>query len=116
MNLINTIKTGWRDLVAGIALTLALSFVADVLERLAIRDDGSVWIANVVLSLRGLSAFAGANLAAFFMVAVAWPTVNKFSNDSFTRGWESLTDGQKLTAFIAVSLAYLIAASICFAP
>ena len=116
MNIIKTIKTNWRDIVVGIALTLGLALAADVLERMATLDDGKVWLTNVVISLRGLAAFAGANLAAFFMIAVAWPTLNQYSNDSFSFGWNSLTNQQRFLVLIAVAIGYLIAAALCFAP
>jgi hypothetical protein len=116
MNVLKTIKTNWRDVVIGIALTLGLALGADVLERIATTDDGKVWLTNVVTSLRGLAAFAGANLAAFFMIAVAWPTLNQYSNDSFSFGWNSLSNSQRFLAFLAVAIGYLMAAALCFAP
>ncbi len=116
MSIIKTVKTNWRDIVIGIALTLGLALGADVLERLATTDDGKVWLVNVVTSLRGLAAFSGANLAAFFMIAVAWPTLNNYSTNSFSFGWSSLTNSQRFFAFLAVAVIYVLAAAICFAP
>ena len=34
MQIIKTIKTNWRDVVIGIALTLGLALGADILERM----------------------------------------------------------------------------------
>ena len=115
MQILKTIQTNWRDLVVGITLTVGLSFIADSIERLATLSDGKVWLVNVVTSLRGLATFAGVNLAAFFMVAVAWPTLNAHSNDHFASGWDSLTQQTKFLVFITVSMSYLIAAALCFA-
>lgn len=116
MNILNTLKTNYRDIIAGLVLTLGLAFLADALERMATTNDGHVWLANVVTSLRGLAAFGGANLAAFIMIAVAWPTLNKYSNDSFLHGWNSLSPPQRFAAFIAIAMCYLISAALCFAP
>lgn len=116
MQVLKTIKTNWRDIVVCLGLTLGLALAADVLERVAITNEGQVWLANVVISLRGLAAFAGANLAAFFMLAVAWPTINAFSNDSFNLGWNSLSHKEHFYVFVAVALGYIVSASICFAP
>lgn len=116
MHIVKTLKTNWRDILVGLLLTLILSFVADAIERVATTSDGAVWLSNVVISLRGMAAFAGANLAGFIMLSVAWPTLNKYSNDSFTTGWNSLTPQQRFFVFIFVAAAYLIAAALCFAP
>lgn len=116
MQILKTIQTNWRDIVIGFALTLGLALAADTLERIATTDDGKVWLTNVVTSLRGLSSLAGASLAAFFMLAVAWPTLNQYNNDSFSFGWNSLTNQQRFLVLIAVTIGYLIAAALCFAP
>jgi hypothetical protein len=116
MNLLKTLANNWRDILVGLVLTIGLAFVADVLEKLAASEDGKVWLANVVITLRGLAAFAGANMAAFFMLAVAWPTVQRWNNRSYVSAWTALPAWGKFAAFIAIALTYILAAAICFAP
>lgn len=115
MNIIKTLRTNWRDLVAALVIIIGLAFLADVAERKSITDDGYVWLANVSGVLRGLSNFAGANLSGWFILAVAWPRVNRFGNEGFNDEWDTrLTSNQKFNVYLAIAVAELIAASICF--
>jgi hypothetical protein len=116
MNLLKTLANNWRDILVAFTLTLGLAIAADVLEKIAAQEDGSVWLANVVISIRGLAAFAGANLAAFFMLAVAWPTIQKWNNENYVDTWQHLPSWGRFATFIAVAIAYILAAAICFAP
>lgn len=114
MTLLATLKTNWRDIIVGVALVLGISFAADVVEKLSVTQSGVVWLANVTAVLKGLARFAAANLAAWFMLAVAWPTLNRYSNASFQSGWDSLDRPQRFFVLIAVSVSLLLSASISF--
>tara|TARA_R110001632_G_scaffold95868_2_gene202044 strand:- start:285 stop:635 length:351 start_codon:yes stop_codon:yes gene_type:complete len=115
MNLLATLRTNWRDLVIGLGLVLACSFGADSIERWTLLESGQTWANNTVMAFRGLAAFGAANLAAFFVMSFAWPLINKFSNESFKDAWDHLPQWGRFTTLVAVSIAYLLAASICFA-
>jgi hypothetical protein len=116
MNLINTLKNNWRDIVVGIAVTVIAAVAADVVNNLSIKQDGLIWLANVAAVLTGAAKFFAANMVAFLCFSVAWPTVNKFSNDSFTDVWRTeFSLKEKLITAIAVASAYVIAASIALA-
>jgi hypothetical protein len=115
MTILATLKTNWRDLVAGIAIILACAFAADIIERWTLLESGQTWANNTVVAFRGLARFGAANLAAFFVFSFAWPTLNRYSNSSFSYAWQKLPEWGRLSALIAVCIAYLLAAAICFA-
>ena len=116
MNLINTLKNNWRDIVVGIAVTVCAAVTSDVVNNLSIKQDGLIWLANVADVLTGAAKFFAANMVAFLCFAVAWPTVNRFSNDSFAAVWHAeFSLKEKLITAIAVASAYVIAASIALA-
>jgi hypothetical protein len=114
MTLLKTLKTNWRDIVSAGAIVIAVAFVADIIERLSVTEDGLVWLSSVVNTLQGLAAFAGANLAGWFMLSVAWPSLNIFGNDSYDDAWDSLSRIHKFNVFVGVSCVELVAAAICF--
>tara|TARA_R110000868_G_scaffold175663_1_gene412817 strand:+ start:1446 stop:1796 length:351 start_codon:yes stop_codon:yes gene_type:complete len=115
MNLFNTIKTNWRDILTGVGLALLCAFFGDALERLTLSNAGTTWLNGTVEILRGLGRFAAANLAGFLIFSIAWPSVNKFSNLEFGAAWRVFPSEKKLIAVIALGAVYLLAASICFA-
>lgn len=112
--LLQTIKTNLRDILVGVTIVLAVSFAADVANKLAVTNNGVMWLANVVAVMNGLATFAAANLGMWFMLAVAWPTINRFSNEKFYAAWQTLTLQQQFSAFIAVAAVEGIMAAICF--
>ena len=115
MNILATLKTNWRDLTIGIVIILICSFIGDGIERWTLLESGQTWANNTVVAFRGLAAFGAANLAAFFVMSFAWPLVNKFSNESFEDAWNHLPQWGRFTTLVSISIAYLLAASICFA-
>jgi len=113
MNLISTLKNNWRDIVAGIVITVLAAIAADVVSNLSIKQDGLIWLANVAVVLQGAAKFFAANMIAFLCFAVAWPTVNKFSNDNFVQVWtDKFNDKERLIVVLAVASVYVVAASI----
>lgn len=114
MPVLKTLHTNWRDIVAFVVVILACSFIADAIESFAVLDSGQTWLTNTVVAFRGLARFGCANLTAFGFIVVAWPTLNRFSNDSFSKAWTSLPEWGKFTTFVGVCAVYLIAASVCF--
>ena len=114
MNLLNTLKNNWRDIVVGLAVTVLAAVAADVVTNLSIKQNGLIWLANVAVVLQGAAKFFAANMIAFLCFAVAWPTVNKFSNDNFLAVWtEEFSAKEKLIAVLAVASIYVLAASTC---
>ena len=114
MNILNTLKTNWRDIIAGVGITLAAALIADIVTNLSIKQDGMVWLATVADVLKCASRFFAANMIAFLGIAVAWPSLNRFSNDSFSSAWKNTFSAKdKLIAMIAVACVYVIAASNC---
>jgi hypothetical protein len=114
MNLLSTLKTNWRDIVVGISLILICSIIADSIERWTLMDSGATWANNTVMAFRGLARFSGANLAGFMMLAVAWPTINRYSNLRFSHTWDNLPEHYKFFTLIVLSVAYLVSAALCF--
>ena len=96
MNILKTLQTNWRDILIATVIIIAVAFVADVIERLSVTEDGMVWLASVVHAFKGLSNFAAANLACWFMLAVSWPSINRWSHAGFKRAWNSMPDEGKL--------------------
>ena len=115
MTLLKTLKTNWRDIVVGVSLTLAIALIADVAERLSATQDGFTWLANVTGILGGFSRLAAANLAGWLIFAVSWPTLNRYSNNSFKIGWDGLDGTQQFLCFVAVACVQLIASALVFA-
>ena len=113
MNLLNTLKTNWRDLLVGIAITLLAALFADIITGVAAQQNGMVWLATVAEVLKGSARFFAANMIGFLGLAVAWPTINKFSNESFGAGWNQFSTRDKLVTLIAVSCVYVLAAALC---
>ena len=115
MTLLKTIKTNGRDLITGLILVVSIAFIADLVERLTITEAGLTWLVGVVNALQGVASFAAVNLAAWFMLSVAWPSLNLFSNDDFKKVWDdSLSQVERFWVFIVVSCVMLITAAICF--
>ena len=114
MNLLKTLQTNWRDILVGLALVFSISFFADVIEKLSATENGLTWLSNLSLAMAGVARFFGANLVAWIGLAVAWPTLNKYSNDTFDDGWKALPTWGRFVVFVGVSCALLIAAALCF--
>ena len=113
MNLISTLKNNWRDITAGILITIIAAVAADFVTNLSIKQNGLIWLANVAVVLQGAAKFFAANMIAFLCFALAWPTINKFSNDNFVQVWtEKFNDKERLIAVLAVACIYVLAASI----
>lgn len=114
MNIVNTLKNNWRDIVVGIAVTVVAAVAADIVTNLSIKQNGLIWLANVAIVLQGAAKFFAANMIAFLCFAVAWPTINKFSNDNFLAVWtDEFSVKEKLITVLAVASIYVVSASIC---
>ena len=114
MNLLKTLKTNWRDILVASLLVLAISFIADIVGKLAVTNNGVMWMVSVVQALKGIAMLAAANLSAFLIFAVSWPTLNKFGNDSFTSTWNSLTNKERFDLYATACFIEIIAAAIVF--
>jgi hypothetical protein len=110
-----TLLTNWKDILAFLAVAAIFNILADVVTRLSVTGNDVVGLANLVGMLKGFSNFVGANLCAWMIgIAIAWPTLNRFSNDGFAAAWNSLTIEKQLYLFTVVATLELIAAAICF--
>ena len=108
MNLINTLKTNARDILWALAIMFVVAFLADFITDLSATQSGKVWLATVADLLKGISRFFAANMVGFVGVAVAWPTINRFSNDKFSETWtDKFSDRDRLITMIAVGCAYV---------
>lgn len=113
MNIISTLKSNWRDIVAGIVITIVAAIAADVVTNMSIKQNGLIWLANVATVLQGAARFFAANMIAFLCFAVAWPTVNSFSNNNFVTVWKTnFSDKERLLVVIAIACVYVVSASI----
>jgi hypothetical protein len=113
MNLVNTLKTNARDILIGLSVVLIVAFTSDVVNKLAITTNGFTWLSNLTAVLSGAARFFAANLIGWIGLAVAWPTLNHFSNHSFSDAWSALTDKERLFLLFGVACVLLISASIC---
>lgn len=110
-----TLLTNWKDILAFVAIAVVFAVLADVVSRLSVTGSDLPGLANLVGMLRGFSNFVGANLCAWLIgIAIGWPTLNRYSNDGFAKGWSELEDTQKFAIFVFVAIGELIAAAICF--
>lgn len=114
MNIIKTLHTNIRAIFIGIAATFICAFMADAIERWTLTESGVTWLNNTVMLFRGFARLGIANLGGLLFIAVGWPTVNKFGNDSFKKAWDNLPEWGQFATLVAVALTYLIAACICF--
>ena len=115
MNIIDTIKTNSRDIVVGLAVVIIVAIVADVVEKLATTINGLTWLTNLTAALAGMSRFFTANLLTWVGLAVAWPTINHFSNHSFAEAWKGLGPEKQFWAFLVAASVLGIMAAICVA-
>lgn len=110
-----TILTNWKDILAFLAIAVLFAVLADVVTKLSVSGADVPGLANLVGTLRGFSNFVGANLAAWLIgIAIAWPTLNRYGNEHFSKGWEALNEEKKFLVFVFVAVFELIAAAICF--
>lgn len=115
MNLLKTLYSNWRDILTFLLIIIPCSFMADWIEQHTLLDSGNTWLNNTVFVFRGTSKLATVSLAAFIMLSVAWPMVNKFNNDHFREAWQNLPQWGRFSTFVGLSIAYLIASAMCFA-
>lgn len=110
-----TLLTNWKDIFAFLAVAIVFALLADIVTRLSISGNDLPGLANLVGTLRGFSNFVGANLCAWLIgIAIGWPTLNRYGNESFTTGWAALDARDRFFVFTGVSVLELIAAAICF--
>lgn len=114
MNIIKTLYNNWMDIVTFLLIIVPCSLIADGIERWTLIDSGHTWMNNTVFVFRGMSKLATVSLAAFLMVSIAWPMVNKFNNDHFRDSWQNLPQWGRFATFVGLCSVYLIAASLCF--
>lgn len=115
MNLLKTIQTNLRDILVGLAIIIVVAFTADVVEKLATTTNGLTWLTNLTAALAGMSRFFTANLICWIGLAVAWPTVNHFSNHRFSDAWNYLSAEKQFWAFLVIACVMGIMAAICVA-
>lgn len=110
-----TLLTNWKDILVFLAIAAFFAVLADVVTRLSVSGKDIPGLANLVGTLRGFSNFVGANLCAWLIgIGIGWPTLNRYSNDSFATGWASLDERGKFLTFVGVACLELIAAALCF--
>jgi ABC-type siderophore export system fused ATPase/permease subunit len=107
--------TNWRNIVLFLVVGLGLSFASDFVVNWATREGDITGLATVTNYLQGFSRYVGATCAVALLGIVAWPTVNKFANNSFQHAWDVLSDEKRLFVYIGIMLVETIAAAICFA-
>ena len=110
-----TLKTNTRDILAFLLIGLVCSILGD----LAIKYSSSTalpGLAGFIALLHGFARFVGANACLWLLgIAIAWPTLDAFSNDSFTDCWNKITDPfRRMCLFVAVCGFEGIMAAICF--
>lgn len=121
MNLLKTLRSNLRDIVAFLLLSIAFCMAQDLLTQWSAKQDladKSIPGLAVFISLMvGFSRFAAANLCAWlFGMAVAWPLINKWGNDqwNFSSGWDSLGMRGRFITFCALASVEILTAAICF--
>jgi hypothetical protein len=117
-----TLQTNWRDICAFLVISIFACAALDLLTQWSARMDESghdiPGLATFISLLTGFCRFAGANLCAWLLgIAVAWPVLNRWSNNSdlYLATWHGLEREHKMWIYVAVSCAELIGACICFA-
>jgi len=115
---LKTLHTNWRDITAFILIGLGLAVLGGLIDYVSALFGKSRFILLVLPTisnyLQGFSKFIGASLTATFVWMLLWPTVNSFGNHEFQDGWAALTLQQKFATYIALIIAALIAAALCF--
>jgi len=110
-----TLLTNWKDILAFLAIAILFALLADGVTRLSLSGRDLPGLANLIGTLRGFSNFVGANLCAWLIgIAIGWPTLNRYGNESFAEGWAALDARTRFLVFTGVATLELVAASICF--
>lgn len=115
---LSTIKSNWRDLIAFVIFGIGLAIIGGVIDFAAGRYADNT-VARLILPplanyLQGFSRFLGASFSATFVWMLLWPTISQFGNEKFTDGWAALTTVQRFVVYLALIATALIAAAICF--
>lgn len=111
----HTLKTNWRDLVLFFVVGLGLALAAAFVDYGAARFGLGSWAPVIANYFKGFALFVAANFAAIFLGLLAWPTINRFGNESFQLGWEQFSLKEKTLIYMGVLFAEGLVAAICFA-
>lgn len=118
MNIISTIKSNWRDLVAFVLIGLGFACLGGVLDYLTtwVGKEGFFALVLPTISnyIQGFSKFIGASLSATFMWMLLWPKVSTSANTSFNDTFVNLPAEKRLVIYLSLVGVALIAAAICF--
>ncbi len=118
MNIIKTLKSNWRDLVAFVLIGLGFACVGGILDYVSNwgKDGGFLALVLPTLSnyIQGFSKFIGASLTATFVWMLLWPKVSNSANTTFNDTFETLSAEKRLVIYLALVAVALIAAAICF--
>ena len=110
-----TLLTNWKDIALFAAIAVFFALLSDIISTGSTRGWNPPGLATLTGNLKGFSNFVGANFAAWLIgIAVAWPTLNRFSNESFDAAWQALSQEKRFFTFVGVACLELIAAAICF--
>jgi hypothetical protein len=111
-NTIQTIITNGRDFVILPSFALAFAFAADLIERFAVIASGANWLTRVGDVFANLSKLCVAHTAVFILLAIGWPTLNKWGNFDFSEAWDALPSWGKFTTYIGVTVGWFIGCAI----
>jgi len=115
---INVLRTFWtsiRDFIFLLPAALAFAFTADLIERFATLGDGANWMTRVGNVFASLSQLCVAHLAVFILIAIGWPSLNRFGNFNFTTTWDALPGWGQLTMYVGVTVGWFIGCAIVIA-
>ena len=112
VNVLRTLWTSVRDYILLLPAALVFAFTADLIERFATLGDGANWMTRVGNVFASLSQLCVAHLAVFILIAIGWPSLNRFCNFSFNTAWNALPDWGRLTMYVGVTVGWFIGCTI----
>jgi hypothetical protein len=118
MNLLSTLKTNWRDLLAFIIIGLGLACLGGLIDYVSARVlEGGFWhlvLPTISNYLQGFSKFIGASVSATLLWMLLWPTVSSDANENFNEIFKQQSLAERMNIYLMLVLGALIAAAICF--
>lgn len=113
--MIATLKNNIRDIIVGVLSVVLFAAATDFATYLALEGEGR--FATLVASLQGFSYFFAANICGWFGLAVAWPVINRYSNESAMAVFKDhLNAKERFAVFLVVAVVMFLGACICFSP
>jgi len=115
INILRTLWTSVRDFIILLPLAFGFAFLADMTERFATLFSSHNWLTRVGNVFADLSGLCVAHVVVFILLAVGWPSVNKFGNFKFDSAWKDLPEWGKLASYFGISVGWFIGCAIVIA-